>query len=115
MATVVKFFSDRQPRILEGVDPEPFRSDAMAVIDPVVPPGVPPHLWKLVDGKIEVADAEANCRERELSIHNHPHVRVDHHHPPARVYITKRHLAWAEALAIALASSGLTLLVSHFL
>jgi hypothetical protein len=52
MATVV-VFSENGVRILEGANPSEWVNNKQALINPKFPRHIPPHLWKLVDGKIE--------------------------------------------------------------
>lgn len=72
MAKVV-VFTDNNARILHN--PENLRDyKAMknAIIDPDLKSvaGVPPHLWKLVAGKVVIMDeAESKARENHIAIH----------------------------------------------
>jgi hypothetical protein len=47
-------FGPNGARIYEGANPKNFKGQTF-LINPTLPRGIPPHLWKLVDGKIEGA------------------------------------------------------------
>ena len=51
MPTIVVFGSNGA-RIYEGAEEATFKGQSY-LVSPEFPKGVPPHLWKLVDGKIE--------------------------------------------------------------
>lgn len=53
MARVV-VFNEHGARILEGQNPDDYRGIATALIEPEIPVGVPPHFWKIEDGKIAI-------------------------------------------------------------
>jgi len=48
----VIFGNDGMVKILHGIDPKDFAGKANVLIDPVIPRGIPPHEWKLENGKI---------------------------------------------------------------
>lgn len=50
MAVIVTFGTNGA-RIHEGANPEDFKGQSF-LVDPAFPKGVPPHQWKMVDGKI---------------------------------------------------------------
>jgi hypothetical protein len=66
----VVFGSDGQIRIYHGVDPLVYSNRADAVLNPVYPKDadghvVPPHLWKLSNGKI-TTDSETTKKPTKL-------------------------------------------------
>lgn len=54
MARIVVFAD--VPRIYHVEDVRPYLGRKDVLIDPVYPPGIPPHLWVLKDGLIAVKD-----------------------------------------------------------
>jgi len=52
MSTIVVFKEDGSVRINEGANEADFKGQTY-LVNPSFPPGVPPHQWKLADGKIE--------------------------------------------------------------
>jgi hypothetical protein len=55
-------FHENGARIFQGINPDDYKGVPNVLIDPVLPPGVPPHEWKLVDGKIEVQSEDEKKR-----------------------------------------------------
>jgi hypothetical protein len=53
MDHVAVVFTKAGAKIYHGINPESYVGRTDVLIDPVFPKGVPPHLWKLVDGKIQ--------------------------------------------------------------
>lgn len=59
MATVV-IFDRNGVRIKEGADARDYQGRTDVAIDPTLPRGIPPHLWVLEDGKIQLPKALGN-------------------------------------------------------
>ena len=49
-------FTEDGARIYNGVNPEDYIGVKNVLINPKIPKGVPPHLWRLVDGEICVVE-----------------------------------------------------------
>lgn len=47
-------FTDNGARIHEGASVADFKGQKY-LVNPAFPPGVPPHLWEMVNGKIEAS------------------------------------------------------------
>lgn len=77
MKTRVVIFHDTGARILKGVDPTPYRHIPNVLIDPELPAGVPPHLWKLEGGKIvELSEEERIAREALIQAPSEPSEKI---------------------------------------
>lgn len=50
---VIVLFTGSKVRIIHGADGACYKLNPNALINPVFPKGIPPHLWKLGKGKIE--------------------------------------------------------------
>lgn len=50
---IVLFEDNKQPRVLHGVDPSQF-DQSKILVNPVLPRGIPPHLWLKGNNCIEV-------------------------------------------------------------
>lgn len=57
-------FSEHNAHIVKGPEIVALTGQPNVLFDPEIPPGVPPHHWKLVDGKIAVmSDEEKAARD----------------------------------------------------
>ena len=57
MKQYVVIFTADNARVLKGVRVEDYRGRPDVLINPELPAGIPPHQWKIVDGKIGVKAA----------------------------------------------------------
>jgi hypothetical protein len=69
MNDTVVLFDDLTARILQGVDGSLYLGNPKALVNPVFPPGIPPHCWRLEDGKIAVHH-EVEITRRETILHD---------------------------------------------
>lgn len=57
MKTRIVVFGPNGARIYKGVDPAEFKGQSF-LINPSIPPGVPPHLWRKAGDQIVVVEPE---------------------------------------------------------
>lgn len=68
MKGVVVLFTDKGARIRHVADVSPYCKDPRALINPVFPKGIPPHLWKLEDGKLGVLSTNETYKRPERKV-----------------------------------------------
>lgn len=91
MKTVV-IFTANNARILQVEDSDPYKSMSNALVDPDLKGlrGIPPHHWKLVDGKVvEMTPVEKASRDSHIEKHGADN-RV-RHLPSKKI---QRHRPW---------------------
>lgn len=73
---IVVIFGENGARILHGQDGRKYIGAKNALVNPAIPPRVPPHHWKIQDGQIvEMSDGE----KRQLSLDPQPApIKVTH-------------------------------------
>lgn len=105
-------FHQTGARIFHGVDPNKYRHVRGCVVNPEYPKGVPPHYWKLVEGKIvEMSAMEKKERDAtllSLGLHDTPPVVPISEHS----YLTREFVVLA---AIAATFGGAIAAAIHFL
>lgn len=66
MDNKVVIFELNKTRIAHTDDITPYSGRADVLINPEIPPGIPPHAWHLVDGKISTLPTEEVKRREEI-------------------------------------------------
>lgn len=63
----VLFEKGQIPRIYKNhPDIDSLKKKGEVLINPIIPRGIPPHEWKLKDGKIQQASLAENCKKEEI-------------------------------------------------
>jgi hypothetical protein len=73
---VVIFSEAGGAKILHGEDGSKYKTATNALVNPEFPPGIPPHQWKLVDGKIGTTNSASAVIPQNVVIHRHSHLRL---------------------------------------
>lgn len=64
MDNVAVIFAKDGVRIFHGINPADYAGRKDVLVNPTLPHGVPPHLWRLVDGRIEGTSAVSKPKSK---------------------------------------------------